>query len=129
MWTDIAPEEVLQSLSQKQIKRQEVIFGKHSVELLRHTSLLISLGLCVELIKTEENFMRDLHALQKVFFHPMRMLSLLSKEDLTLFFSNIDELVAVNECLLGALRRRQSESGPVINHIGDIFLEHVRFTR
>lgn len=66
---------ILGALSEKEKKRQEVIF---------------------ELIQTEKDFVRDLHIIITIFLQPLRKKKILPPKDLTVLFSNVEQLVPVN---------------------------------
>ncbi len=81
-----------------------------------------------QLISKEEQYIRDLDAVESVFIKPLRSADppVLPPEQLEDFidgvFGNILDLRECNRRLLEVLYVRQREQGPIIQRIGDIFL-------
>ncbi|PFH50303.1 hypothetical protein AMATHDRAFT_145543 [Amanita thiersii Skay4041] len=107
-WSDRVPVEIIRSLPQYEIKRQTII----------HT-----------LISKEEQYIRDLDLVETVFIKPLKKANppVISHLDLEEFldevFGNILDLRECNRRLLEVLYVRQREQGPVIERIGDVFLD------
>ncbi|KAH9479303.1 Rho1 guanine nucleotide exchange factor 1 [Psilocybe cubensis] len=107
-WTKKVPTEVLTRLSQNEINRQTIIH---------------------KLISKEVQYIQDLEIIEKVFIQPLRtasppvMTPLVLSEFVDEVFGNILELLECNRRLLEFLEVRQREQYPVIQSIGDIFLE------
>eukprot|EP01137_Pigoraptor_chileana_P018918 Opistho-2@79167 len=100
-WVELATHELLEELSKKEKKRQEVIF---------------------ELVKTEVNYISDMMAMQTVFYQPLRKFRILAGDQIAGIFVNVDEIVDLNLDLCKALVERQQES-TFVEVIGDIFAE------
>lgn len=81
-----------------------------------------------QLINKEEQYIRDLDTVESVFIKPLRSADppVLPPEHLEEFiddiFGNILDLRECNRRLLEVLYVRQREQGPIIQRIGDIFL-------
>lgn len=107
-WADKVSREVINSLPEREIKRQTII----------HT-----------LITSEEQYIRDLDIVETVFIKPLQRANppIISPLDLEEFidevFHNILDLRECNRRLLEVLYVRQREEGLVINRIGDVFLD------
>ncbi|KAF2747211.1 CNH-domain-containing protein [Sporormia fimetaria CBS 119925] len=113
LWINTVSKEVADSVSDKEQKRQEVIS---------------------ELMYTERDFVKDLEYLRDFWMKPLRsaMTSPIPEHRREKFvrtvFSNCQEVYTVNSRLAEALTRRQQKQ-PVVENVGDIFLEYVpRFT-
>lgn len=64
---------------------------------------------------------------RQVFLDPLQNNGILSKQDIQLLFSNLDEILQVNNAILARLEQRLNEAGSTSNmEVGDIFLEVVR---
>lgn len=107
LWITSVPKEISDGLSDKEKKRQEVIF---------------------ELIYTEKDFVNDLKYINDKWITPIRNLDLLPESRREAFidrvFYNIKDVYAVNSKLGEALLKRQ-QTYSVIPEVGDIFLDHV----
>ncbi|KAF8621825.1 hypothetical protein AX15_007493 [Amanita polypyramis BW_CC] len=107
-WSDKVPREVINSLPEREIKRQTII----------HT-----------LITLEEQYIKDLDTVESVFIKPLQRANppIISPLDLEEFldevFHNILDLRECNRRLLEVLYVRQREQGPVIERVGDVFLD------
>ncbi|KAF8645045.1 hypothetical protein AX16_008106 [Volvariella volvacea WC 439] len=102
------PPEVLSSLPESEISRQTIIH---------------------KLIIKEEQYIRDLDLIETTFIQPLRtanppvMPPLQLEEFMDEVFGNFLELRDANKRLLEFMYVRQREQGPVIQRIGDIFLD------
>ncbi|KAF9269276.1 Dbl domain-containing protein [Marasmius fiardii PR-910] len=110
-WIEAVPKEVLASLPESEINRQTII---------------------QKLISKEEQYIEDLDIIESVFIRPLRqanppIISGAPDSPLDAFidtvFSNILDLRECNKRLLEVLYVRQREQSPVIQKIGDIFLD------
>uniref|UniRef100_H1A431 Rho guanine nucleotide exchange factor 11 n=1 Tax=Taeniopygia guttata TaxID=59729 RepID=H1A431_TAEGU len=100
-WQHSVSRELLASLSQREVDRQEVIN---------------------ELFVTELSHLRILRVLDSLFLQRLRREQLLSREELGLLFPNLPELIGVHNSLWESMRRLREEQGPVIGGIGDLML-------
>ncbi|TPX61224.1 hypothetical protein PhCBS80983_g01303 [Powellomyces hirtus] len=107
LWSTSVSKEIVESVSDNERKRQEVIF---------------------ETIQTEREFVADLDIIERVFVEPLRRSDIIPVERLDIFieevFFNINELHAINSRLLTKLIARQKE-GSIVDKIGDIFVSVV----
>ncbi|KAI8911205.1 CNH domain-containing protein, partial [Powellomyces hirtus] len=107
LWSTSVSKEIVESVSDNERKRQEVIF---------------------ETIQTEREFVADLDIIERVFVEPLRRSDIIPAERLDIFieevFFNINELHAINSRLLTKLIARQKE-GSIVDKIGDIFVSVV----
>jgi hypothetical protein len=63
----------------------------------------------------------------QVFLDPLENNGILSKQDIKLLFSNLNDILQVNNVILARLEQRLNEAGSTNNmEVGDIFLEVVR---
>lgn len=107
LWIHTVSEDVVNSVSDKEKKRQEVI---------------------CEVIYTERDFVKDLEYLRDFWIKPLRSSNIIPEARRERFikavFSCVMEVHAVNIKLAEALTKRQ-QVAPVVRQLGDIFLEHV----
>ncbi|GAA5999873.1 uncharacterized protein JCM10292_003517 [Rhodotorula paludigena] len=107
LWIHSVPQEVLDSTSDQEKKRQEAIN---------------------EVFYTERDFVRDLEYLRDHWIKPLRSSNIIPearREDfVTQVFWNVLEIYAVNVRLADMLNKRQKQAH-VVDHIGDIFLDMV----
>ena len=109
LWSNTVSKDVLDSCTDQEKKRQEILF---------------------ELAYTERDFVKDLEYMRdfwiKPLKHPRESPLPEHKRDkfIKAVFSNISEVYGVNSKLAEALTRRQQEQ-PVVRNIGDIFVEIV----
>ena len=101
-WSANVDQAVSKSLSKEGIKRQEAIF---------------------ELIATESRYVRSLQILFEIFYPALK--SVLSEKELTLVFSNVEDILLCNVQLLADLEDRQSLEMPIVSKIGDVISKHV----
>ena len=112
LWIHSVSKEIAETVSEKEKKRQEVI---------------------CEFIYTERDFVKDLEYLRDFWMKPLRSTNPQNpspipehrrEKFIRTVFGNILEVHAVNSKLADALTRRQQQS-PVVENIGDIFLNFV----
>lgn len=112
LWINMVPKEVAEQVSDKEKKRQEIIF---------------------EIMYTERDFVKDLEYLRDFWMRPLRngtgtgpspIPEHRRERFIRVVFGNILEVLAVNSRLSEALNARQKESH-VVKAIGDIFLQYV----
>lgn len=90
---------------------------------VRHPSIIH------KLISKEEQYIEDLNIVESVFIRPLLtanppiMTPIVLEEFIEEVFGNILELLECNRRLLEVLYVRQREQHPVIQNVGDIFLE------
>ena len=112
LWIKTVSQEVADSVSEKEKKRQEIIS---------------------EIMYTERDFVKDLEYLRDFWMRRLRSTNPISPSPIPerhrerfvrTVFSNCMEVHSVNSKMAEALTRRQQE-GPVVRNVGDIFLEWV----
>ncbi|KAL7269219.1 RHO1 GDP-GTP exchange protein 2 [Rhizina undulata] len=112
LWIHSVPKEIAEGVSEKEKKRQEII---------------------CEAIYTERDFVKDLEYLRDFWMKPLRSTNPQKpspipenrrEKFIRTVFGNVLEVHSVNSRFAEALTRRQEQS-PVVNNIGDIFLEYV----
>ncbi|MCO5573443.1 hypothetical protein L7F22_027214 [Adiantum nelumboides] len=113
-WSDTVSAELLKTLSKDEIKRQNAI---------------------LELIQKEEEFLNDLELLENLFLNRLLRSPAVTDDQSSLHdeaqredfiqevFSNHIELTNLIRVLVEKLHIRQREDGPVVRHIGDIYLD------
>ncbi|XP_076800069.1 rho guanine nucleotide exchange factor 11-like isoform X7 [Clavelina lepadiformis] len=101
-WSDLVPRATIRSIDTKERKRQEVIN---------------------ELIYTEQHHVRDLRILEKVFYEPLHIENMLTKEELNQAFPNLFEILKLHRELNKDLQEAKERDGHVVKHIGDILLD------
>ncbi|KAI8822520.1 rho guanine nucleotide exchange factor [Fimicolochytrium jonesii] len=102
-WVDVmgGAEEVAKlGLDKKEIQRQEVIH---------------------EIAVTEKDYVADLEIIINVYMNPMKKKLLLPAKDMAIIYSNVEQLLPVNQKLLQYLDERLAQ-GPVVEQVGDIFI-------
>ena len=108
-WIDTVPSEVIARTSQQESCRQNVIH---------------------ELIETEGQYVRDLQFIIHVFYKPLLINKILSKEELEAGFLNLEAVYEASLRFFDALKDRQQESlsrnDYVVKNIGDVMLSHAR---
>ncbi|KAJ3273942.1 Rho guanine nucleotide exchange factor 4 [Terramyces sp. JEL0728] len=103
LWVDFmgGPDEVAKlGMTKNEIKRQEVIF---------------------EIITTEADYIQDLETLCELYIRPLQKSKLIRPKDMSIIFSNIEQVLPVNQELFRSLEKRQADN-PVINLVGEIFI-------
>ncbi|KAJ7623723.1 signal transducer [Roridomyces roridus] len=107
-WIKTVPREVIDSLPESEINRQTIIH---------------------KLINKEEQYLQDLDIVENIFIQPLRAANppVIPPAELEDFidevFGNILDLRECNRRLLEVIYVRQREQAPVIQRIGDIFLD------
>ncbi|KAG8904138.1 RHO1 GDP-GTP exchange protein 2, partial [Tulasnella sp. 403] len=108
LWIHSVPQEVVESVTDQEKKRQEAIN---------------------EAIYTERDFVRDMEYLRDVWVKPLRTRDIIPEPRRLQFvqqvFWNLDEIIAVNTRLRDALTKRQ-KSYAIVETIGDIYLDVVK---
>ncbi|CUA74621.1 Rho1 guanine nucleotide exchange factor 1 [Schizosaccharomyces pombe 972h-] [Rhizoctonia solani] len=107
LWVQSVPQEIVDSVSDQERKRQEAIN---------------------EVIYTERDFVRDLEYLRDRWMGPLRTGDVIPEERREDFvqqvFWNVEDILDVNTRLRDLLTKRQN-AYPIVETIGDIFLELV----
>ncbi|KAF9818250.1 hypothetical protein IEO21_02878 [Rhodonia placenta] len=107
LWIHTVPQEVVNSVSDTEKKRQEAIN---------------------EVMYTERDFVRDMEYLRDLWMKPLREQEIIPEsrraDFLTQVFWNINDIIAVNTRLRDALNKRQ-KSYAVVEQIGDVLLDAV----
>ncbi|KZT00585.1 Dbl domain-containing protein [Laetiporus sulphureus 93-53] len=107
-WVNTVPQEVLKTLPESEVNRQTII---HKV------------------INKEKQYLRDLDAVESLFIRPLRTANppIIRQSEIDEFiedvFGNILDLRECNRRLLEVLNVRQREQAPIIQGVGDIFLD------
>lgn len=112
-WLNTVDPAVISSLPESEINRQSIIY---------------------KTISQEEQYIQDLDTVEALFIKPLRRAThIMSPTRLDEFieevFSNILDLRECNKRLIEALYVRQREQAPIIQKIGDVFLEAARSFR
>ncbi|KAL0059410.1 RHO1 GDP-GTP exchange protein 2 [Marasmius tenuissimus] len=107
LWIHSVPQEIVNSVSDKEKKRQEAIN---------------------EVIYTEKDFVRDMEYLRDVWIKRLQESDIIPPDRRTTFleqvFWNVYDIIAVNTRLRDALLKRQKQYA-VVEKIGDIFMDAV----
>lgn len=107
LWAESVSKEVYESVSERERKRQEVIF---------------------EIISTERAYVQDLEYLRDIWMQPLSTQHVLPDSRRAEFvqkvFRNLLDILAINSRLADMLTRRQRHRS-VVEYIGDIFAELV----
>lgn len=107
LWSENVPKQVVDQIDVREWKRQEIIF---------------------EVIYTERDFVRDLEYIRDFWIKPLSTSNVIPENNRQQFircvFHNIMQIHAVNSRLSNALNRTQTLQ-PVVNTIGDLFLDYV----
>uniref|UniRef100_A0A3Q3WU87 Uncharacterized protein n=1 Tax=Mola mola TaxID=94237 RepID=A0A3Q3WU87_MOLML len=98
LWSEMLDVHQKGTFSTKEIKRQEAIF---------------------ELSRGEQDLIEDLQLARKAYHDPMLKLSIMSEEELTHIFGNLDAYIPLHEDLLGQLSKATGPDGTV-GQIGQI---------
>eukprot|EP01137_Pigoraptor_chileana_P009051 Opistho-2@56727 len=104
-WRDLVDADVREAIGKEEVHRQESIY---------------------ETLKTEEDYVRDLKTIISVFIEPMRKQKIVSQKHLAVLFSNLEQLVPVNEELCGRLQLKTAEN-VIVEAVGDVFLTLAEF--
>lgn len=105
LWADyIGAEELAKlSLSKQEIKRQEVIF---------------------EIITTEADYIQDLEIILDLYIRPLEKNKLIRPKDMSIVFSNLEQVLPVNQELLRSLEMKQADN-VVIQLLGEVLIRVV----
>ncbi|XP_076868856.1 rho guanine nucleotide exchange factor 1 isoform X3 [Brachyhypopomus gauderio] len=95
-WREIAPSEVLSKLSKKETKRQEVIN---------------------ELFATEHAHVRMLSVLQTMFSRPLERDAIITSEEVSAIFPNLDEIIEMHYAFYETLKKLRQDDGYVVKII------------
>lgn len=101
LWSETFDIRLSQSLSPKEVKRQEAIF---------------------ELVQGEQDLVEDLKLAKKAYHDPMRTLRILTELELTQIFGTLDSLIPLHEDLLSRLRDARNSDG-CTEHVGHILTQ------
>ncbi|XP_072296118.1 rho guanine nucleotide exchange factor 3 [Eucyclogobius newberryi] len=101
LWSETFDVRLSQTLSPKEIKRQEAIF---------------------ELVQGEQDLVEDLKLAKKAYHDPMRTLSIMTEQELNQIFGTLDSLVPLHEDLLSRLRGERRADG-CTEHVGHILTQ------
>src|SRR5687768_14888897 len=96
----------IERLTKQEQKRQEAIY---------------------ELITTEQSYLRDLQMIIQVFYGPLGQRQQdfsLTDQELSIIFSNIQDILICNTEILSDMEQRQSEQEFLVDCIGDTILNH-----
>ncbi|XP_060844001.1 rho guanine nucleotide exchange factor 11 isoform X7 [Rhopalosiphum padi] len=99
-WASNVPTEILDQLSSKEKKRQEVIN---------------------ELYHTERSHIRGLKVLEHVFHRPMRELQVLPQDQLQLLFANLEQMFELHSQFCNAMKAVRKDN-QVVQNIGHVLL-------
>ncbi|KAG0690227.1 hypothetical protein C6P40_003537 [Pichia californica] len=106
-WQLTVPKSLMDSLSKREVKRQECIF---------------------ETINSEKTFIKDLEYVREFWMRPLAETKIIKDKERDQFirnvFHNINEIWEVNHKFAEALVRRQQKS-PIVDSIADIFLDFI----
>ncbi|XP_075685166.1 uncharacterized protein LOC142655188 isoform X2 [Rhinoderma darwinii] len=106
-------------------KRRETLCTKCVTRRMEHKEAVL------EFVKTESSYGEDLRIIKEEFYLPMQTAGLLTREQLAVVFSNIQELIDLNEKFLEVLQEEidqafdQGDDDLMTICIGEIFLEFV----
>ncbi|KAK2504011.1 hypothetical protein MC885_014351 [Smutsia gigantea] len=100
LWSEMVDTNVRQSLTAKEIRRQEVIY---------------------EMSRGEQNLIEDLKLARKAYHDPMLKLSIMSEEELTHIFGDLDAYIPLHEDLLARIGAA-TKPGGTVEQIGPILV-------
>ncbi|XP_059703573.1 neuroepithelial cell-transforming gene 1 protein isoform X1 [Haemorhous mexicanus] len=101
LWSEMLDVNTKESLSTKEIKRQEAIY---------------------EMSRGEQDLIEDLKLARKAYHDPMLKLSIMSEEELTHIFGDLDSYIPLHEDLLASLGEATKPDGTV-EQIGPILVK------
>uniref|UniRef100_A0A3B4A6Z1 Uncharacterized protein n=1 Tax=Periophthalmus magnuspinnatus TaxID=409849 RepID=A0A3B4A6Z1_9GOBI len=101
LWSETIDVRLSQTLSPKEIKRQEAIF---------------------ELLQGEQDLVEDLKLAKKAYHDPMRTLCIMTEQELNQIFGTLDSLIPLHEDLLNRLRDERKSDG-CTEHVGHILTQ------
>ena len=125
-WSKKVSVQVLASLSSREINRQMYVHIFQGIPIPYINNVYRNIH---KLISTEEQYIEDLKIVESVFIQPLRVGDppIMTPLDLQKFihevFGNILELLECSKRLLEVMYVRQREQHPVIQKVGDIFLD------
>ncbi|KAJ1558904.1 cytochrome c oxidase subunit 1 [Nowakowskiella sp. JEL0078] len=99
-WSDGISEDIVNKLQPKERMRQTAIW---------------------ELIYTERDYIRDLKIIVDVFMKPFIVKKITTMKNIDSLFSNIEQLLSINEHFLQLLEERRA-ANPIVEAVGDIFV-------
>ncbi|KAG9470332.1 hypothetical protein GDO78_018082 [Eleutherodactylus coqui] len=111
--------------SESRGKRRETLCMKCATRRMEHKEAVL------EFVNTESSYGEDLRIIKEEFYLPMQTAGLLTREQLAVVFSNIQELIDLNERFLEVLQEEidqafdQGDDDLMTICIGEIFLEFV----
>ena len=124
-WTRTVPGEILSTLPDSEVNRQKCVIRLH----ICVNRNLHSYSIIHKLVHKEKQYLRDLDTIETLFIRPLRNANppIVRLTEIDEFidevFGNILDLRECNRRLLEMVYVRQREQAPVIQTIGDIFLE------
>lgn len=101
LWSETFDIRLSQTLSPKDIKRQEAIF---------------------ELVQGEQDLVEDLKLAKKAYHDPMKTLNIMTEQELNQIFGTLDSLIPLHEDLLSRLRDARKPDGST-EHVGHILTQ------
>nr|CAG8497529.1 13647_t:CDS:2 [Entrophospora candida]CAG8500937.1 2273_t:CDS:2 [Entrophospora candida] len=109
IWSDTVEEDLVDNLSPIELKRQEVLF---------------------EIIKTEQEYVRDLKLMEELFINPIKEAEQKSRkqivpENLNKIFNSVSYFLFIHEVISNCLNERQENQSPLVRSISDILLAYV----
>jgi len=125
-WSKKVPDQVLASLSSSEKHRQTYVHISQNIPITYIDNVC---RIIHKLISKEEQYIEDLKIIESVFIQPLRVADppIMTPLDLQEFiqevFCNILELLECNKRLLEVMYVRQREQHPIIQKVGDIFLD------
>jgi len=102
-------------LSSKPAREDVVAVGQDLPQELRQRNRVIN-----EIINTERDYVHDLEVMVSVFETPMLEENVVTKEEVSMLFSNVKQLIEVNKMLLADVVKRVKDTNG--NELGDSFL-------
>ncbi|XP_047596725.1 neuroepithelial cell-transforming gene 1 protein isoform X2 [Lutra lutra] len=100
LWSEMLDVNMKESLTTKEIKRQEAIY---------------------EMSRGEQDLIEDLKLARKAYHDPMLKLSIMSEEELTHIFGDLDAYIPLHEDLLARIGEA-TKPGGAVEHIGPILV-------
>uniref|UniRef100_A0A9L0RYN1 Neuroepithelial cell transforming 1 n=1 Tax=Equus caballus TaxID=9796 RepID=A0A9L0RYN1_HORSE len=100
LWSEMLDVSMKESLTTKEIKRQEAIY---------------------EMSRGEQDLIEDLKLARKAYHDPMLKLSIMSEEELTHIFGDLDAYIPLHEDLLARIGEA-TKPGGTVEHIGHILV-------
>ncbi|XP_055970541.1 neuroepithelial cell-transforming gene 1 protein isoform X1 [Sorex fumeus] len=100
LWSELTDVSMKESLTTREIKRQEAIY---------------------EMFRGEQDLIEDLKLARKAYHDPMLKLSIMSEEELTHLFGDLDAYIPLHEDLLARIGEA-TKPGGTVEQIGDILV-------